>query len=56
MTLGDAVDRLEADQVLVDTLGPELTELYVLCKRDEWHRFCGAITDWDLASYLNYVP
>lgn len=56
MTLGDAVDLLEADRVLVDALGPELTELYVSCKRDEWHRFCGAITDWDLATYLNYLP
>ncbi len=56
LTLGEAVDAFEADDVIGAALGPDLKAHFVDCKRDEWLRFCGAITEWDFDTYLNYVP
>ena len=25
-------------------------------KRDEWERFCAAVTDWDVKEYLDILP
>jgi glutamine synthetase len=33
-----------------------LSELYLELKRDEWARFCGAITDWEHDMYTNHLP
>jgi glutamine synthetase len=55
-TLGDALIAFEADDVVSGSLPQELRDVFVACKRDEWRRYCGAVTDWDIATYLNYVP
>jgi glutamine synthetase len=55
-TLGEALDALRADRVVCDALGPELLETFLDAKTDEWHRACGAVTDFDRAMYLNYIP
>ena len=34
----------------------ELYDTFVAIKRDEWHRACGAVTEWDRETYLNYLP
>jgi glutamine synthetase len=56
ITLGEALDAFEADDVVTSFLGSEMSKLFVECKRDEWNRYCGAITDWDYETYLNYIP
>jgi glutamine synthetase len=56
ITLGDALEAFEADEVLTSALSPELAQLFVEIKRDEWMRFCAAVTDWDVNTYLNYLP
>jgi glutamine synthetase len=56
LTLGDAVERLVADDVVTTALGPELTDLFVACKRDEWARACAAVTEWDREMYLEFLP
>lgn len=56
LTLGDAVERLVADDVVTTALGPELTGLFVACKRDEWARACAAVTEWDREMYLEFLP
>ncbi|UKA60509.1 glutamine synthetase family protein [Arthrobacter sp. FW306-2-2C-D06B] len=56
MTLGEALDAFESDEVISSALSPSLRESFVDAKRDEWMRFCGAITSWDFDNYLNYVP
>jgi glutamine synthetase len=55
-TLTEALDALEQDEVISNALPPQLLKYFLECKRDEWLRFCGAITEWDFDNYLNYVP
>ena len=55
-TLAEAIDALEADAVVRAGLSDELCQVFVDLKRDEWARSCGAITDWALETYLDYVP
>jgi glutamine synthetase len=55
-TLGEALDALEQDEVVRGALPGELYDTFVSIKRDEWHRACGAVTEWDRETYLNYIP
>ncbi|MGG6382509.1 glutamine synthetase family protein [Paenarthrobacter sp. NEAU-H11] len=56
LNLADALDALEGDTVIKDVLSEPLYRTFADCKRDEWNRRIGAITDWDYATYLNYTP
>jgi glutamine synthetase len=55
-TLGEALVALQADEVIRAALPGELYETFFALKQDEWHRSCGAITDWQTDTYLNYLP
>jgi glutamine synthetase len=56
LTLGDALTQLRADDVVQRGLTPELVDLFVEYKSDEWARACGAVTDWDREMYLEFLP
>ncbi|MFN8215526.1 MAG: glutamine synthetase family protein [Solirubrobacterales bacterium] len=56
MTLADALAALQQDPVVCSSLTPDLLAVFLELKYDEWHRACGAVTDWDRETYLNYVP
>ena len=47
MTLGDALDALEADEVVKSALPGEMYRVFMHYKRDEWERYCATVTDWD---------
>lgn len=53
VTLGDALDALEADAHLVDALGAPLVAQYVRLKRDEIDRFRSHVTDWEVREYAD---
>ncbi|MFN0155945.1 MAG: glutamine synthetase family protein [Gaiella sp.] len=55
LTLGEAIDRFAASAA-AEALGPELTGLYLDFKRDEWARYCSAITDWEREMYREWLP
>jgi glutamine synthetase len=55
-TLGEALEALEADEVVRSVLPSDLFDTFMHVKRDEWRRACGAVTDWDRATYLRYLP
>ena len=55
-TLGDAVDLFEGSAWIKSALGEDLAAIYGEFKRDEWARFCGALTDWETTMYRNWVP
>lgn len=55
-TLGEAIEALAADPVIRAALPGELYETFHALKLDEWHRHCGAITDWQMDTYLRYLP
>ena len=48
MTLGDALDALEKDDVIRSAMPGEMYRLYDEYKRDEWERFMATVTEWDL--------
>ena len=56
MTLGDALDALEADEVVKKALPGEMYRVFMHYKRDEWERYCATVTDWDLKEYLDVLP
>ena len=56
LTLGDAVERFAASPWVRSALGEDLTQLYTEFKRDEWARFCGAVTDWEEMMYRQWIP
>ncbi len=56
MTLGDALDALAKDDVIKSAMPGEMYRLYDEYKRDEWARFLGTVTQWDVDTYLDCLP
>jgi glutamine synthetase len=56
MTFGDALDALEADEVVRSAMPGEMYNVFMHYKRDEWERFCATVTDWDVNEYLDILP
>jgi glutamine synthetase len=55
-TLGEALDALEADPVVRRALPDEMYTVFDHYKRDEWERFIGTVTEWDVKEYLDILP
>jgi glutamine synthetase len=55
-TLGEALDALEADPVVRQALPGEMFGVFMAYKRDEWERFIGSVSDWDVKEYLDILP
>ena len=56
MSLGDALDRLEQDEVVKSAMPDEMYKVFMHYKRDEWERFNHTVTDWDVETYLDCLP
>jgi glutamine synthetase len=56
MSLGDALKALAADEVIKSAMPGEMYRLYNEYKSDEWERFMHTTTDWDVRTYLDYLP
>ena len=56
MSLGDALDALEQDEVIKSALPGEMYRVFMHYKRDEWERFMATVTDWDIGDVLDYLP
>jgi glutamine synthetase len=56
MTFGDALDQLEADEVIKSALPDEMYKVFMHYKRDEWERYCATVSDWDREEYLDVLP
>jgi glutamine synthetase len=50
--LGEAVDALEADEVVMDALGPHVAEKFVEAKRTEFSEYIVEVSQWELDQYL----
>ena len=50
-SLADALDALEADEVLRSYLEPDLVDVYIGLKRREHQRWLSAVTDWEQQEY-----
>ena len=48
LSLGEALDALEADSFTRAAVGEQFVQAFVTIKRNEWRRFRLAVTDWEL--------
>jgi glutamine synthetase len=55
-TLGEALDALEADDVVKAALPGDMYRVFMHYKRDEWNRFISTVSDWDINEYLDILP
>jgi glutamine synthetase len=55
LSLGEALDALEADEYMVEALGPKFVRAFVALKRDEHKRFTSSVTEWEIREYLNVL-
>jgi glutamine synthetase len=53
LSLGEALDALEADSFTRAAVGEQFVQAFVTIKRNEWRRFQLAVTDWELREYAD---
>ena len=56
MSLGEALVSLDEDEVIKSAMPDEMYRVFEHYKRDEWERFLGAVTEWDLENYMDCLP
>ena len=56
LSLGEALNRLAEDEVIKSAMPDEMYKVFHWYKNDEWERFLGATTQWDLDTYLDCLP
>ncbi len=51
-TLSDAIDALEADEVIRNALGTEYADYYIQVKREEWQDYHLSVSQWETDKYI----
>jgi len=51
-TLSEALDELEADEVMREALGEHVFSRFIEAKRAEWDDYRTQVTSWELDRYL----
>ena len=54
--LGEALDALEADDVVQTALPGDMYRVFMHYKRDEWNRFIATVSDWDIETTSTSFP
>lgn len=52
-TLGEALEVLEQDDIIMAALGPYINDRYLAAKRQEYEQYEQQVTPWELDRYLN---
>ena len=52
LTFEDALDELEKDDLVRETLGDHLFEHFLAAKREEWHDYIRHVSPWEVERYL----
>ena len=50
--LNEALDALEEDEVILESLGDPYGKYYLQVKRDEWKEYHDSISGWEVKTYL----
>ncbi|MCY3950183.1 MAG: hypothetical protein OXF61_13385, partial [Acidimicrobiaceae bacterium] len=56
LTLGEALEALRNDEVVMRSLPGEMEKVFFHYKTDEWERFLHTVSDWDVEEYLDVLP
>ena len=51
-SLAEAIECMKSDSLILDTLGPHVSNRYIKGKLAEWHDYCIRVTDWELNRYM----
>ncbi|MCA1585613.1 MAG: type I glutamate--ammonia ligase [Acidobacteria bacterium] len=51
-SLDDALDELEKDEIVRDTLGEHIFQHFLEAKREEWHHYARHVSPWEMDRYL----
>jgi glutamine synthetase len=51
-SLKEAVDALEADEVVKQGIGPDLAQEFITLKRMEWVEYSRHVSEWETRRYL----
>ncbi|MCD1295453.1 type I glutamate--ammonia ligase [Methanocella sp. CWC-04] len=51
--LSEALDELEADEIIKSALGPHIYENYMVAKRIEWDEYRSQVHKWEIENYLS---
>ena len=51
-TLGQAVTALQGDDVILDALGPHVSEKFLQAKTQEYTEFLASVSEWEIDRYL----
>lgn len=54
-SLDEAIDELQKDSVLLDSLGEHSARLFLEAKRAEWNEYRTQVTEWELDRYLEAI-
>ena len=52
-SLKEAVDCLEADEVIKQALGSEYADYYIKVKNEEWRQYHNTVSEWEADNYLS---
>ncbi len=56
MTLGDSIQAFESSELMASAIPADLRDIFLQLKRDEWARYCGIITEWEMSMYWETTP
>ena len=56
MSLGEALQALKKDEVIMEALPGEMERVYFHYKEDEWAKFMATVTQWDIDTYIDCLP
>jgi glutamine synthetase len=56
MSLGEALEALKKDSLLMEALPNEMGRVFLHYKEDEWAKFMSTVTEWDIETYLDCLP
>ncbi|MDX1512269.1 MAG: glutamine synthetase [Gammaproteobacteria bacterium] len=56
MSLGEALQALRKDKVVLEALPGEMEKVFFHYKDDEWAKFMATVTHWDIETYIDCLP
>ena len=51
----DALRELNEDELLVNALGKEFTDIFTTIKENEWNDYMNEVSDWEIGRYLTRI-
>jgi glutamine synthetase len=56
VSLGEALEAFDQDDVVTSALPDEMYKVFMHYKGDEWDKFLATVTEWDMERYLDCLP